>query len=267
MLSETTNWHVKALCTVGLLFAAGATAVSGCSRTDDATVRWRSLDTGLDYAVVHTRGTQSKALVTVHVLKFAAAKWQTKIVDASHSGTTLSDAAGFRAAAGAVAAINGGYFDPEERPLGLLVSEGKERSRLRKVDHGVLTISTHGAVALHHARSFSPPADMDFAIECGPRLVVPGKTLTFKPGIARRTAIGVDKAGFAYWIVTSGVISLTDFATFLGKPTGRGGLGLRSVLNLDGGSSSMFDLAVGEIKASVRSSVQIPIGLALVRRR
>ena len=249
-----------------MLVAAALCVGAGCEPASRTSARWRNLDIGLDYAVVHTRGTQSKALVTAHVLRFAPLRWQVRVVDAAQTGTPLSNAAGFRAAAGGVAAINAGYFDPKNRPLGLLVSQGKQRAKLRKVDHGILVIASDGAVGLQHARAFVPPPNMDFAIECGPRLVVPGKSLTFKPGIARRTAIGVNSAGVAHWIVTSGVMSLADFAAWLARPVTSGGLGLTGALNLDGGSSSMFDLAAGEIQAAVRSSVQVPVGLALVRR-
>lgn len=253
------------LALTAFVFAAALVPL-GCRRDAHSAIAWRDLADGLQYAIVHTQGSQSQALVTVHVLRFQPQKWQQRVVGPQEVGRPTADAAEFREAVGAIAAINAGYFDRKLRPLGLLVSEGKERSRLRKVDHGVWTVTQDGTVGLQHARQFLAPAGLDFAIECGPRLVVDGKALTFKPGIARRTAVGHDVEGRAYWVATSGVVSLPDFSAFLAKRRAAGGVGLHAALNLDGGSSTMFDLDVAETVAAVRSSVQVPVGLALVRR-
>ena len=200
------------------------------------------------------------------MLRFDPRRWRTIVVGPETIGEAVNDAGVFRRAVDGVAAINGGYFDPQLRPLGLLISEGKQRSRLRKVDHGVLTIDRDGGVQLQHAQTFSQPANVDFAIECGPRLVVDGRTLTFKPGIARRTALGFDRTGRVHWAVTENVVSVADLAAFLQRPAGNGGLGLHQALNLDGGSSTMLDIEAPQTKVSVRSSVRVPVGLALVPR-
>ena len=197
----------------------------------------------------------------MHVLRLDRKRWTLRHVTAQETGKKLSDAAEFRTAAKAVAAVNGIYFDPEYRPLGLMVSEGKQQSPLRRVDHGVFTIADDGP-GLQHAKRWRRPAGLRFAAECGPRLVVDGAPLSFKPGLARRTAIGFDAEGRVYLVVTSGVIGLNELAAFLARD--KGGLKLRGALNLDGGSSTMFDLHVADLRRSVRSAVLVPTGVAVV---
>ena len=238
----------------------------GCGRDrQEAPIGWTTLDDGLQYALVTRLGKRSGARFKVHVLRFEPARWQQRIATPALMGSKTSDIGEFRKKVGGVAAINSGYFDPQLRPLGLMVSQGKELSRLRQVDHGIFTVAA-GQPGLQHARSYKEPADLGFAVECGPRLVVDARPLTFKTGVARRTAIGHDRAGRVYWIVSTMPMSLADLADFLVCPADRGGPGLTAALNLDGGKSTVFDLKSGKTSASVRSSLQVPVGIVLVRR-
>lgn len=245
---------------------ACAAVVGGCDRQKPANPAFSQLDDGLRYKHVRFVGGHTGALISAHIIAFDPRRWQQHVVGPREVTEATDDPETFRRAGAAVAAINAGFFDPQLRPLGLLVSGGKQRSRLRKVDHGVLTIDTAGVPRLQHARSFVRPPNLDFAIECGPRLVVAGKPLTFKPGIARRTAIGFDDDRQLYWIATENVASLKDLAGFLAAEQQDGGLGLSNALNLDGGKSTMLRLTAAETSVHIRASVQVPVGLALARR-
>jgi len=246
-----------------LVFASlfGGCGKSAASRPID----FATLEPGLDYALVSSLGQHGGARFNIHVVRFDPARWQQQIATPALMGAKTSDIADFRTKLGGVAAINAGYFDPELRPLGLLVSAGKQLSRLRKVDHGIFTVAA-GKPGLQHARSYKAPADLGFAVECGPRLVVESRPLTFKPGVARRTAIGHDGEGRVHWIVSTTGMALADLADFLVRPPARGGLGLHNALNLDGGKSTVFDLKHGKTTARLRSSLQVPVGIVLTRR-
>ncbi len=220
---------------------------------------------GLEYASL-AAGYGDGPAVTTYVLRFDPKLWSLQHVTAVETGARLTDAAGFRKARAAAAAFNGIYFDPAYKPLGLMVSQGKQLSRLRRVDHGVFTVAEDGPT-LQHARQWQEPAGLDFAAECGPRLVVDGAPLHFKPGLARRTVLGFDALGRVYVVITRGVVGLEDLANFLARDVAQGGLGLRGALNLDGGSSTMFDLAWGNTRVAVRSAVQVPVGIAVVKRQ
>jgi len=43
---------------------------------------------------------------------------------------------------------------------------------------------------VQHVREWQPPPNLTFAVQCGPRLIVDGKPLSFKPGRARRDGHG-----------------------------------------------------------------------------
>lgn len=243
-----------------------------CGRTPSVRpVAWQTTPHGLTYALVEARVGADQLAVPVHLLRFSPNRFETVVVRPTPTAQAgqvpaLSDAAGFLQAAHAVAAINAGYFDPQYRPLGLLVSHGRQLSKLRQVDHGVFYVAGQRP-GLVHARDWKPPPDLEFAVECGPRLLVDGKPLTFKPsGRARRVAIGHDAQGQVVLAVSEGVLGLDEWAELLARPEERGGAGLQAALNLDGGSSTMLEVASGPLRVSVRSAVRVPVGVAVVLR-
>lgn len=264
------------------LLGITAPALAGCERDDrssalaasappsagrDAGGGFTKLSPGLehrDWRLVLEGGLPP---ARVHVVRFDPARFALEAVRGSEVDPRdgLAAAPDFRRARGAVAAVNGGYFDPNYKPLGLLVSRGEQLERLRRVDHGVFYIAG-GRPGLQHAKRFVAPADLEFAVECGPRLVVDGAPTQLKPSQARRAALGYDAAGRAYVIVSDAVMSLQAFADAIARPVERDGLGLVGALNLDGGSSAMLDLAAGAERAQVPSAIEVPVGLVVVPR-
>lgn len=248
------------------LLAAGASPLLGCVKSaPPGPVQWATLASGLQWSTTWALAGPDKLRVPVHLLRLRPERFRLGVVRAADHGRTLWDAEGFRTVAGALAAINAGYFDPQWRPLGLLVSDGKQLSRLRRVDHGVFSIAA-GRVALDHARQYQPPADLEFAIECGPRLVVDGAPLHFKPGADRRVALGKSASGAVVIAASDGVLSLAEWAALLAAPESAGGAGLADALNLDGGSSAMLSVADGPFSFDLRSAVQVPVGIAVFLR-
>jgi len=149
--------------------------------------------------------------------------------------------------AGAIAGVNGSYFDETGRPLGLTISGGKTLTPLRGADWGVFYLDPRGP-HLEHTADFKKGAAVSFAIQCGPRLVLDGQPVKLKAQSSRRTAIGADAAGRILLVVTTGQpMRMDEFARLLAADASEGGLGCRWALNLDGGASSqMFLDAEGE---------------------
>lgn len=165
----------------------------------------------------------------------------------------------------ALAGVNGGYFDPEDAPIGLLVSAGRVLSPLRKAKllSGVL-FATKNRVDIVRATRFSMNEKVKSALQCGPFLVeraapVPGLNES-RP--ARRTFAAVDGHGHAALGVSSPV-SLAQLGKILALAHLGGSMKFVRALNLDGGSSTAFWFAgkdeafsIGELK-SVRDFVAV----------
>ena len=238
----------------------------GCARPhQDQPIAWQQLPSGLHYAKTTTHVGPDHVSVPIHLIALHPNQFELRVVRAQDHGRVLGEAEFFRSSVGALAAVNAGYFDPQYKPLGLLVSASKTLSRLRKVDHGVFAVAGQQAF-LQHAKTYTAPADLEFAIECGPRLVVAGQPLHFKPGSDRRVAIGTDPSGQIVLAATEGVLSLAEWAQWLARPTSAGGAGLSDALNLDGGSSTMMALVDGSVAVSLRSALQVPVGIVVLPR-
>lgn len=241
--------------------------VAACTRAPERErLAWQDAAPGLTYAHANLYAGADQQPVAIHLLRLEPRRWQLRVVTPAQMGRALGSPGDFRAAVpGAVAAVNGGFFDPQYKPLGLLVDQGQTLSPLRHVDHGVFAIAGQQPL-LRHARDWKDLPELEFAVECGPRLIVDGKPLTFKPGVARRTALGLDSQGRVLVVVTEGVVGLQELTAFLVRSELDGGPGVQDALNLDGGPSTMLEIDAGPVRANVPTPVQVPVGIVVAPR-
>jgi uncharacterized protein YigE (DUF2233 family) len=142
----------------------------------------------------------------------------------------------------ALAGVNGGYFDPADAPVGLLISDGKLIAPLRKARllSGVMIVS-NGRLQLLRFAEYSSRKNPTTALQSGPFLVdralpVPG--LDDKRG-ARRSFIvtgGSDRAAIGF----CSEVTLAQLGKILATASLAPDLKVQRALNLDGGSSSAF---------------------------
>jgi hypothetical protein len=140
-----------------------------------------------------------------------------------------------------LAAVNGGYFDPDYKPIGLLVVDGAIIAPFQKARllSGVLSASAK-KVQISRVAEFSMAQKPDAAVECGPMVVDLGKSVRGLESTraARRTfaAVGAgDKAALGF----CSEVTLADLSNILASisiPDFK----IQRALNLDGGSSSAF---------------------------
>ena len=140
-----------------------------------------------------------------------------------------------------LAGVNGGYFDPEYRPIGLLIVDGTTIAPLQKARllSGVLSASAK-KVQISRIAEFSLTQKPDAAVECGPMIVDLGKSVRGLESskTARRTFAAVssgDKAALGF----CSDVTLADLSSILAIVT-IPDFKIQRALNLDGGSSSAF---------------------------
>jgi uncharacterized protein YigE (DUF2233 family) len=204
-------------------------------------------------------GAEHLHLEEAELLRFDLARFRAEVVVLGKDIPRTASA--LREETGAVAAVNGGFFDEDWRPLGLRISAGKTRVALRpRVDWGVLVLRAARAQIVH-SREFKADPAIEQAIQVGPRLVVDGQPLRLKPQASRRTAIALDREGRSLTlVVTRGATDAQHLAELLVS------LGFHSALMLDGGPSSQLSAACGELHLELRGGYAVPDGL-VVRRR
>jgi len=211
-----------------------------------------------------TSGTDDQA--TLHFAVFESRAVALRLIDQPKK--PWRDLAAVMAQTKALAGANGGYFDPDDAPVGLLVSDGQVRSRLGKARllSGVL-FSTSNKVEIVRASRFTMSDKIHAAVQCGPLLVerdAPVAGLNdSRP--ARRTFAAVDGKGRVALGVCSAV-SLAQLARILCLTNVAGKLEMVRALNLDGGSSSAFWFAGREGTVSLPEQKTVRDFVAIVPR-
>jgi hypothetical protein len=140
-----------------------------------------------------------------------------------------------------LAGVNGGYFDPDYKPIGLLMVDGTIIAPLQKARllSGVLSASAK-KVQISRVAEFSMAQKPDTAVECGPMIVDLGKSVRGLESTraARRTfaAVGAgDKAALGFCSDVT-LADLSNILAAISLPDFK----IQRALNLDGGSSSAF---------------------------
>jgi hypothetical protein len=141
-----------------------------------------------------------------------------------------------------VCGVNGGYFDPEFKPIGLRVADGSIFSPLRRARliTGILLQSDRG-IEVIRAGEFSRAKRIIAAVQSGPFLVEGNKRIRGlnDSQLARRTFAGLATNDHALLGVCSDV-SLGQLANILATVPVAADSKIRGAMNLDGGSSSAF---------------------------
>jgi len=184
-------------------------------------------------------GVEMRVLKTEHgsVTALRAAPNRIRIVGGGRSAERL-DVAQWRRRAGALAAVNGGFFDDKDRAIGLRIARGRKVSPLHRGDWGVFYVLDNRA-RIRHTRDFKMNEDIAEAVQCGPRLVVDGRVVKLKDQWARRTALGIQRDGRVILAVANDAWSLRDWAALWLSPNG---LNCPSALGLDGGPSTQLSI-------------------------
>ena len=138
--------------------------------------------------------------------------------------------------------VNGGYFDPEFKPIGLRISDGRTFWPLRRARMitGILMQSDRD-IDVIRVGEFSHAKKITAAIQSGPFLVEASKHVR---GLndsqrARRTFAGIADTDRALLGICSDV-SLAELAKILATASVVEKSKIRRAINLDGGSSSAF---------------------------
>lgn len=201
---------------------------------------------------------ESGAEATLELALFSAKNATLRIIDDANANSSL---AATMQRENCIAGSNGGYFDPQYAPVGLLVSAGRVVAPLSKARllSGVVSV-TNGRVQIQRPSEFSLKTKPSSARQCGPFLLDRGKPIAGLNDTrsARRTFVatnGGDRVTIGY----CSSVTLAQLAALLAIPE----LKIQRALNLDGGSSSGFWFAgeKGVFSVSEQKTVRDYLGI------
>jgi exopolysaccharide biosynthesis protein len=229
------------------LFLIGAACYGALSHfTASGSSNWQKLDNGLEMRVVTKRQGLSKVSVT------AIRAYPSQIHVATGTSQWAKD---WVKKTGAKAVINGGYFDEKGKPLGLrIASRNRTNKILTKANWGVFYIRNNRAY-ITHTRDYQPSKHTQEAMQCGPRLVVKGKTTDLKSQWGRRTGVGIEASGKVILAASDGELSFDDWANIWAS---KSGLNCRDALNMDGGGSTQMIVRSKNNPVDIKGAWSVP---------
>ena len=148
-------------------------------------------------------------------------------------------------------AMNAGMYGEDRRAIGLLVEDGKQLRPINRrkgggnfhlMPNGVFLVRRDGRAEVVTSDAYGPAADIVFATQSGPMLVVNGKLHpAFEPdGRSRhiRNGVGIASDGTPVFAISAEPVSLGKFARFY-----RDRIKAKNALFFDGAVSSLWDPA------------------------
>ena len=160
---------------------------------------------------------------------------------------------------GALAMINGGYFDATNKPEGLLISGGQAAGTSYVGFGGMLSVDAQGNVRLRSLRNqpYDSGEQLQQATQSSPMLVINGQRTQFSANaqFQRRSVVATDKQGHLLLIASPAQeFTLDEIASLLADSD----LSIQNALNLDGGSSTGL-YVTGKQAVSIDPLLEIPI--------
>ena len=196
--------------------------------------------------------------ITAHLGFFTSRAFRLEVVDlgdgAEAAHPTFEDA--FRAE-GCVAGVNGGFFHPDWRPAGLVISGGSRINRFEtaKLLSGVVYSDGRGIHLVRRAQFRDHPG-INALLQTGPYLVEGARPVRglSASNPSRRSFLATDWRG--HWVIgaTLTPVTLAELAECLAAPGALTGWRVDRAINLDGGSSTgfFFDLGPDETPVTLR---------------
>lgn len=247
-------------CLIVLYLTLGGQSLSGGND-------WQLIDEGFAVKNLQFNGPPYQAPFKLWVLRIDLDKFSLRVMDCRAWGVDRLEIKTLAKKAQALAAINGGFFQPDYRPLGLLIVDGQEKNPLRKTDWGIFMIKDQ-LPRIIHTQEFQNSQRISQAIQVGPRLVVGGRELRLKKQAAKRSAIGITYKNQIILVNSEdSQVFAQDLAHVFGLAEAEGGLECRDALCLDGGGSAQMYAEYKSLLIDLPGDWPIPNGLGVFKRQ
>jgi uncharacterized protein YigE (DUF2233 family) len=242
---------------------------------------WRALVPGLDSAQLSFTRKSDSTRVIIAAYRIDPARWRFGLLFAPElTGEPVASLQQLAQKAGPVLAVNASFYLPETfKPIGLMVSAGRTLNSWKPGAGSGIFWAGGAKAGIDWARERRESWDgADAAVQAGPLILEPGGAPGIRANTQKyhpRTAVGLDREGRVIMLCTLrrdeldvglAGLDLYELMEVLQADPGRGGLGLASALNLDGGVSTSLALNLPGERLNVLAVHPVPVGLAVFPR-
>ncbi len=248
------------------LTLAASPFLMGQSESPSPAPYWKKVDEGFEFKAMRLNGPSYQNLIKLRILRIDLEKFSVRVMDSRAFGVGRLAIKELAQKTQALAAVNGGFFLPDFRPLGLLIIDGREANPLRRTDWGIFMIQDNRPRIIH-TREYQNAGTISQALQVGPRLVASGRELRMKKQVARRSALGItykDQVILANSEDTE--IYAQDLAGIFYRRESEAGLECRDALTLDGGPSAQMYADYKDLKIDLPGGWPVPNGIGVFKR-
>jgi exopolysaccharide biosynthesis protein len=233
---------------------------------------WKAIQRGIELRTASLERLESHQVIDLKLVRLEQRRTTMRILYGEELGFKSADARTFAARSGAIAVINGSYFDERGRPLGLLKTRrSRPHSSLSKSSlfTGVFGVRNDAAFVMHRDELIVD--GIDEAIQTGPLLLTKGIPLTITRGAgrqSRRSLIGIDKDQRVVIAVTDtfvGGLTWLELQEFFDTQIGL--VQTPDLLNLDGGGSAQLYLKGATAEEHIPGTTAVPVAIGFFHKQ
>ena len=211
---------------------------------------WQPLSQGLQYAILSPPNINFWG--KIYAFQIDPQFYRLELALAEDHKSSVTSVRQFVLLHQALLGINGGFFTPELKPIGLRITQGKIRQQLKPTSWWGVFYTREGEPYITAQQQFHHDQEINFAIQGGPRLLINGIIPKLKPGVAERTAVCITQQQKIVFIATERApMTTAELATMLRTPEKDNGLNCVDALNLDGGSSTQLYANIGNFELDI----------------
>jgi hypothetical protein len=250
-----------------LLFCtlAASPILMGQRENSSPAPNWQKIDEGFEVKAMQFNGPPYQTFIKLQVLRIQLEKFPVRVMDSRVFGASRMTIRELAKKSQSLAAVNGGFFLPDYRPLGLLIIDGRETNPLRRTDWGIFLIQDNRPRIIH-TKEFQNEGSISQALQVGPRLVVNGRELRLKKQSAKRSALGITYKNEIIFLNSEDTDVLAqDLARIFRLPESEGGLECRDALTLDGGPSAQMFAEYKSLKIDLPGGWPVPNGIGVFK--
>jgi len=248
------------------LTLAASPMLMGQSESSSTPPYWQKIDEGFEVKAMQLDGPPYQTFIKLRLLRVNLEKFPVRVIDSRVFGVARMAIKELAQKSQALAAINGGFFLPDYRPLGLLIIDGRETNPLRQTDWGIFLIQDNRPRIIH-TKEFQNEGTISQALQVGPRLVVDDRELRLKKQSAKRSALGITFKNEIILLNSEDTeVYAQDLARIFHLPESEGGLACRDALALDGGPSAQMFAEYRLLKIDLPGGWPVPNGIGVFKR-
>ncbi len=269
--------------TIALLILFSSSSISVSSQSPAARLQsnpslavtdagsWKVIQRGIEFRKMVLERSEPSHSIDLKLLRFDTGLVIPRILRAAQLQLKSANVKTFAEKNGALATINGSYFDTEGKPLAFLkIASQAINPRIAKnsLYTGVFSIKDHQP--LISQRDVFLPERADEGLQSGPLLLLRGtsQTVTGIPSRAsRRALIGIDQEqrlviavadsllGGLHWLELQEIFSAAPWQ-----------IQVTDLLNLDGGGSAQLYVKAGKFEELVAGTAEVPVAIGFFNR-